>query len=179
MSDRTAKKKSSTTKKNKKKDTHDQIDRNNDDNEKSLPCSEIKNKSSDKQIESFDISDDTLDYLDSEIDKFNNTTKLGEKISIHKKLELVTKNLIDEINNMVSIVDNIDKNIEVDESSDDIEDINIDDMFVNIEKMLEDMKNDEPILMKIKHYERIMNIVKKCRTKCSKKEIMNITKCNF
>ena len=126
------------------------------------------------------ISDDTMDYLDSCVDKLNETKNIGEKISLHSKLNDTIGDLEKEIDNMVDIIDNIDidtinndintNQVETDKSS-------IDDNIVNLELMLQNMKEEEILQTKIIHLQRITDMVKNCRKQCNVSQI-KIHKCN-
>src|SRR5579872_4891957 len=76
-----------------------------------------KNNNSDNNIEtnvastnanSILLSDDVIDYLDSEIDRFNETKNLGDKISLHSKLIDTINTLETEIDAMINNVDKMD-----------------------------------------------------------------------
>jgi hypothetical protein len=132
----------------------------------------------------YPISDDTFDFMESQVDTFNETKNLGEKIQIHSKLEESVKNLGREIDEMASILDN-DK-LDTDAVNEDIAkngsecndgstDINED--VINIEKILKDMKEEEIMQIKVLHYQKIIEKIKFCKSKCDSSK-MRIAKCN-
>lgn len=124
------------------------------------------------------LSDDVIDYLDSEVDRLQETKNLGEKINIHAKLIDTVKVLEKEINEMVDMIDRIDLNDNLKQSiSCTNETTDINDDLVNLEKMMEDMDKEEVMQMKIKHYLRIVDIVKRCKAKCLENG-MKVVKCN-
>ena len=136
-----------------------------------------KKNTENKEIK-FTVSDDTLDYLDTQVDEFNETDNLGKKIAIHRKLQTITKTLIDEIDTMVEMIDDIDQtelNSEFYESKDDDND-DINDDIIKIDEMIENMEEEESMQLKISHYKRITEVVKKCRAKCSvdKLNVLNV-----
>ena len=84
--------------------------------------SSVSKKNTENKEIKFKVSDDTLDYLYTQVDEFNETDNLGKKIAIHRKLQTITKTLIDEIDTMVEMIDDIDQselNSEFYESKDD------------------------------------------------------------
>lgn len=112
----------------------------------------------------YTISEDTLDYLDTQIDDFNDTDNLGQKIAIHNKLKAITDELIQEIDLMVEIIDNIDDNTlnnEFYETKEENDDIN--DNIIKLEDMIENMEEEKSLSLKINHYKRIIGIVNKCK----------------
>lgn len=130
----------------------------------------------------YNVSDDTLDYLDTQVDEFNDTNNLTKKIAIHRNLQEITKSLIDEIDNMVEIIDNIDQtvlNSEFYDTNDNNDNKNndINDDIINVEEMINNMEEEESMEIKISHYKRITDIVKKCRLKCDIDQ-MNILNVN-
>lgn len=133
----------------------------------------------------YPLSDDILDELDSQLDNFNETKNLGEKITIHSKLSETIENLENEINSMITLIEKedqiyLDSDLlnNTDPQDDDYTD-NLDDNIINIERHLENMKSEEILQYKLKHYQRIIRIVQKSKEKigCTEK-IMNVAKCN-
>ena len=129
----------------------------------------------------YNVSDDTLDYLDTQVDEFNDTTNLTKKIAIHRNLQEITKSLINEIDNMVEIIDNIDQTVLnsefYDTNDNDNKNNDINDDIINVEEMINNMEEEESMEIKISHYKRITDIVKKCRLKCDIDQ-MNILNVN-
>jgi hypothetical protein len=130
--------------------------------------------STEKKESKYTVSEDTFDYLDTQVDEFNDTDNLGEKIVIHNNLKTITQNLIEEIDSMVEMIDDIDNeslNDEIIENND-----NIDDDIIKLEGMIENMEEEESMLLKIKHYKRIIGIVKKCKNKTNQEpmQVFNV-----
>lgn len=126
------------------------------------------------------ISDDTLDFLDAQVDEFNDTDNLSKKIAIHRQLEEVTKGLVQEIDGMVEIIDQVDQaflNSELVDVDDQSESTDVNDDIVKLEKMVEGMKEADVMQVKIEHYKRITEAVKRCRAKCTA-DTMSVAKCN-
>jgi hypothetical protein len=124
------------------------------------------------------ISDDTLDYIDSQVDRFNETQNLGGKISIHAKLTESVKDLEKEINDMIDIIDKTDINqvsedLRTSNSMNETTDITSD--IMNLEKMIEVLREEDIMQVKIMHYKRIAAIVRKCKAVCdtTKMKIIN------
>ena len=128
------------------------------------------------------LSDDTLDELEMEAEKFKETQNLGEKISIHSKLNETIKDLEKEIDDMINIIDkiNIDAvNKEINDNIHESSGTTINDDIVSLEKMMENLNDEEVLQMKVFHYKRITDIVKKCKSICeSDSGTLNIAKCN-
>ena len=124
------------------------------------------------------ISDDTLDYLDSQMDRFNETNNLGEKISIYDHLKESVNNLEKEVSDMLKIIDTIDiDSFNNDDTKPDTDKSDINDDIVNIEKMMQGLQEEEIMQIKIMHFKRIAEVVKNCKAKCHS-DNMKITKCN-
>ncbi len=124
------------------------------------------------------VSDDSLDYLDSQMDNFNETNNLGEKISIYDHLKESVNNLEKEVVDMLKIIDTVDmETFNNDDSNSENDKTDINDDIANIEKMIEGLKEEEIMQIKIKHFERIADVVRKCKAKCHTNN-MKITKCN-
>lgn len=126
------------------------------------------------------VSDDTLDDLEAQVDKFNETKHLGEKISIHSKLKDSIQILEQEVDDMVEIIDRIDidaVSAELKHSTDINDRTDITEDIVNLEKMVEGMKEEEIMQIKLLHIKKITDIVKKCKSKCDSSK-MRIAKCN-
>lgn len=140
--------------------------------------SSVSKSNTENKQTTYTVSDDTLDYLDTQVDEFNDTDNLGKKITIHRKLKEITKILIDEIDNMVEMIDDIDEtslNSEFYETKEDDND-DINDDIIKLEDIIDNMEEEESIQVKISHYKRIAHVVKKCRAKCSidKMVVLNI-----
>lgn len=105
------------------------------------------------------VSDDTFDLLEAEVDKFNETKSLSEKIEIHSQLSKKISLLEDEINGMIKIIDDIDK-----------EDINISDdtSGIEIDDLIDEFDNEEILQKKLSCYIKMINKVKMCKKKCEK-----------
>lgn len=136
------------------------------------------NKTSDDKKIKYPISDDTIDYLDSCVDRLNDTKNIGEKISLHSTLTDTIKNLEVEIDHMVEIVDNID----IEKNSDDTnfegcDNTSIDDDIVNLEEIMQKLKVDDILQTKIMQLQRISDLIIKCRRKCNNGQIQ-MCKCN-
>lgn len=142
----------------------------------------IENIDSDEQVISkMPISDDTLDYLDSQVDELNDTNNLSEKIAIHRRLDDITKNLVSEIDSMVDIIDKVDQTFLtselLDTDDDDHGSGDVNDSIVKLEKMIEGMQEEDSMQVKIEHYKRITEVVKRCKAKCTA-DTMSVAKCN-
>jgi hypothetical protein len=125
------------------------------------------------------ISDDTLDYLDSQIDKFNETTKLGEKINIHNELSTTIKKLEKEIDDMADIIDKIDvENVKSEHNRESNSNVSsIDNDIVTLEKLVEGMKEEDILQIKIFHLQKIAEIIRNCKSKFNNADL-RISKCN-
>ena len=123
------------------------------------------------------VSDDMLDDLEAQVDKFNETKLLEEKIRIHSILKESVKILEQEIDDMVEIIDKIDIHAVSQELKNSTDDIDITDDIVNLEKIVEGMKEEDVMQIKMMHIQKITDIVKRCKSKCDSSK-MRIAKCN-
>ncbi len=127
------------------------------------------------------ISDDTLDSLDSQVEKLTETKNLGEKISIHQQLKETIRRLESEINELAERIDKIDTEAFKELSTLSQSQVNGDDDLnndiVNIEKLVGSLQNEEILQNKVAQYERLADIVKSCRSKCIASEV-KLKKCN-
>lgn len=143
-------------------------------------CTEIEEY---KKNLKYPISDDTLDYLESESDKLNESKNLSEKMKLHTELKCNIQSIGDEVDAMVDLIDKIDPDAVTKEISQEnntselIDDTDIADDIVNLEKGLADLSEEEVLQVKIKHLQRLTEMVKNCRAKCGP-SVMKISKCN-
>jgi hypothetical protein len=141
------------------------------------------NENSEKNENILDINDDTLDLIEHKIEEINNTNNLGEKVKLHKKLTDTTTKLMSSVNEMVSLIDNIDNRTFVDESdSSDDEDSDSDsdtdsNNIDELDNLLNNMKDEDSLKKKIELYEKIIKKVQKVKKKCTDTDKMIITKC--
>lgn len=135
-----------------------------------------KNKKKNNNLYENPVSDDSLEHIESQIEKMNETDVLSEKISIHDKLVDYTKTMENEINTMIDMLDNIDVN----KTLDDIQycdSNNIDDDIVNLNKMMENLKEEQVMQMKLNYLKKMIEQVQKCRT-IAEKNKLTMTKVN-
>lgn len=133
-----------------------------------------------KKIYKYPISDDTLDALETDIEHLNETKKLSEKISIHRKLNTITTNLENEIGAMVLKLDEINKldtTSSVIPLSDPLSAPDIDIELLNIESMIQSMESYDTIQDKINEYEKIVHCIRKCK-QIDMKPNMIVRTCN-
>lgn len=126
------------------------------------------------------VSDDTLDDLEAQVDKFNETKHLGEKIKLHSALKDSIQTLEQEVDDMVEIIDKIDidaVSAELKQTAEVSDRTDITDDIVSLEKMVEGMKEEEIMQIKLMHIQKITEIVKRCKSKCDSSK-MRIAKCN-
>lgn len=126
------------------------------------------------------ISGDIIDDLDFQIDKLNETTNLGEKIALHSKITEQTTRLENEVDRMIDILDSVNFDtvseiIKNDKNKNDNTDVSDD--IVNIEKLLENMKDEDVMQIKLLYMQKITDQIQKCRVKCDKTNF-TINKCN-
>lgn len=128
------------------------------------------------------ISDDTLDYVESQVEKMTEADNLGEKISIHQQLKDTIERLENEINELAERIDKIDTDtfrelntLSQSQILDDIENPN--DGIINIEQLVDSLQNEEILQNKVTQFERIADIVKSCKLKCIDNEV-KLRKCN-
>lgn len=126
------------------------------------------------------ISGDVIDDLDFQVDKLNDATNLGEKIALHSKIAEQTTRLENEVDNMINMLDSINfdvvsEMIKNDKNNNDNTDVSDD--IVNIEKLLENMKDEDVMQIKLLYVQKITDQIRKCRIKCDKTNF-TINKCN-
>lgn len=135
----------------------------------------------------YPLSDNVIDQLDADIDKFNESNNLGEKIIMHDKLVNLINNLQQEIDSMIDIVDKIDmddvnkimkstNSSQIFDESNELKHDSNDDI-ITLEKMFDGMQEEDVMQTKIKYLEKIINNVKKCKANCEINK-MKIAKCN-
>jgi hypothetical protein len=143
-------------------------------------CTDIKEY---KKNLKYPISDDTLDYLETESDKLSESKNLSEKIRLHTELKCNIQSIGNEVDAMVELIDKIDSDLVTKEishennTSDLTDDTDIADDTVNLEKGLADLVEEDVLQVKIKHLQRLTEMVKKCRVKCGP-AAMKIAKCS-
>lgn len=124
------------------------------------------------------ICDDTLDDLESDFDKMNDTDNLDEKIKLHTKLLSYTKKLEDTVDSMVEIIDSINiDNVRKEIKKNILDDIDISDATTNLDKMMHDMKEEEVIQIKILYMRKIINTIAQCKEICGENKF-TISRCN-
>jgi hypothetical protein len=124
------------------------------------------------------LSDDTLDYVDSQMEKLTDTENLAEKICIHQQLKDTIKKLENEINDLAERIDKIDTDTFKELGSmGQMSDGDPDDGLANIEQIVNDLPNEETMQQKVAQFERLANIVKSCKMKCIASEV-KMRKCN-
>lgn len=135
------------------------------------------------------ISDDTLDYVDSQVERLAETENLGEKISIHQQLKETIKRLENEINELAERIDKIDtetfkelSTIGIQENNDDpsngsLPGGSLPGGIANIERLVGSLQNEEILQNKVAHFERLADIVKNCKLKCIASDV-RLKKCN-
>ena len=125
------------------------------------------------------LSDDTLDYVDSQVEKLTDTDNLSEKISIHQQLKDTIKKLETEINDLAERIDKIDtetfKELSAMGQTTNEDDPN--EGIANIEQIIGNLQNEETLQHKVAQFERIADIVKSCRFKCIASDV-KLRKCN-
>lgn len=126
------------------------------------------------------VSDDTLDALEGEIDKLNDTSNLGEKVRLHTKLESQTKLLEDEIDLMIDMMDDLDfdkayESIKTDKNKTDTTDVTDD--IVNLDKLMNSLKQEDVMQIKIMYVQKMLNHIARCRALCDQSKLI-VSKCN-
>jgi hypothetical protein len=121
----------------------------------------------------YPVSDDVLDQLDIQVERFNETPNLNEKMQIHTMLRTSIVNLEREIDGMLEIIEHID----ADEIAQDHSDTDLNDDLVSIEQMVQGMEDEEVMQLKIAHYTRITQMIRTCKAKCRVNN-MKVEKCN-
>lgn len=129
---------------------------------------------------SIPVSDDVMDYLESQVDQLKSTDNLGEKVSIHTKLLEYTKSLEKEIDEMIDMIEKIDYNdvyedIKNDINSQDTTDVSDD--ILNLEKIMSKLKEEDVMQIKLLYMKKILDRVRLCKAKCGEHK-MTINKCN-
>lgn len=126
------------------------------------------------------VSDDSLDYLESQIDILNDTSNLDTKVQLHSKLIEYTQQLTNEIDNMTDLLEKID----VDAISELIKsDVNqsasteVTDDIVNIESLMAKLKEEEVMQIKMLYLKKLIDRVGRCKAKCESNKL-TINKCN-
>lgn len=133
-----------------------------------------------KQNVQIPVSDDSIDYLESQMDQLNETTNLGEKVELHSKLMDYIKKLEKEVDSMIEMMDDI----ESDAVSDEIKKENIitdttdvSDDIMNLDDLLGKFKKEDVMQMKMIYLKKLYEYTAKCREKCEQNH-MTIKTCN-
>jgi hypothetical protein len=137
-------------------------------------------KKADKKEETkikYPISDDTLDELESKVEKFNDMENIGDKIALHSELKETITQLEQEVDDMVEMIDKIDTDVINNKESSSSEQSDITDDVINIEKMIDGMKEEEIMQIKLTHLKKLILMIQKCKSKCGSSN-MRISKCN-
>ena len=126
------------------------------------------------------VSDDSLDFLETQLDILNDSTNLGEKVTMHAKLVDYTKRLENEVDTMIELMDKIDINtvsedIKRDKNNSDTTDVSDD--IINLDKLLGELREEDVMQIKILYLRKIIDQIENCRSKCEKSKL-TITKCN-
>lgn len=125
----------------------------------------------------YPISNNTMEYVESQIDKLNETDNLSEKINIHAKLTEYTKTLESEINSMIDTLDNINIDDAIIDTQTICDSTDIDDDIVNLNKMMENMQEEEIMQTKLDYLKKMITQVQKCK-KITDNNKMSVTKIN-
>jgi hypothetical protein len=126
------------------------------------------------------VSDDSLDFLETQLDILNDTTNLGEKVTMHSKLIDYTKRLENEVDTMIELMDKIDINnvseeIKREKNNSDTTDVSDD--IINLDKLLGELQEEDVMQIKIMYMRKIIDQIERCRSKCEKSK-MTLRKCN-
>lgn len=126
------------------------------------------------------VSDDTLDYLEIQVDKYNEMKNLGEKVDLNKRLNDVMRVLTSDIDEMTDLIGD-EKYLQMelstkDENFDDL----TDDISDNIVKIENDVKNlslsDECVNLQVKQYIKIIKKIRHCKDQYVSTK-MKVTNC--
>ncbi|VBB17832.1 hypothetical protein YASMINEVIRUS_295 [Yasminevirus sp. GU-2018] len=126
------------------------------------------------------VSDDTLDQLEGEIDRLNDTSNLSEKVKLHASLVSHTKQLEATIDSMVDMIDQVDIDAaceEIKKNKNASESTDVSDNVANLDKLLSGMKNEEVMQIKILYMKKIIDTIARCREACEQNKLV-ISKCN-
>lgn len=126
------------------------------------------------------VSNDSLDFLETQMDILNDTTNLGEKVNMYSKLGDYTKKLENEVDMMIELMDTLDistvcEDIKREKNNNDTSDVSDD--IINLDKLLGELKNEDVMQIKILYMRKIIDQIEKCRSKCEKSK-MTVTKCS-
>jgi disulfide oxidoreductase YuzD len=129
------------------------------------------------------VSDDTMDYLEAQVDRFNESKNLGEKINIHSKLKEYVSNIDREIDQMYELIDKYDTDaigeeiMAENDASMINNDIDVENDIANLESMVDKLKEEEIMQKKMVHLQSILEKINRYRSKCDSSK-MRIAKCN-
>ena len=157
-------------------------DDNDNDNDKDVMIIHQRDLALSKTELQHPVSDNTIDELETRVDKFNKMTHLGKKIKLHNALKDSFQALEQEVDEMVDIIDKIDIDAVSNDIKQSLEDrdsarTDITDDIVNIEKMVDDMKEEDVMQIKLMYIQKITDAIKKCKSICDSNK-MRIAKCN-
>jgi len=123
------------------------------------------------------ITEQQISDIENKVNVLETISNLSEKVSLHTELVTTIANLKKEID---LATENIDK-ICFDKSypkKDVLEEVNIDDSIIDIEKRLEKLSDEDVIQKKIEELTRIASIVSRCRETFNDNIIMKVSRVN-
>ena len=128
------------------------------------------------EIKAYSIDNDTLDFLEIEADKYNETVNLSDKLKNYKNIKEIIVNLEKEINNITENIDNLDitENNKVIESNEITDKTDINDDIIIIEDLVKKMTEEHVLQQKFLYIKKITESINYCKTKC-KTSKMNTT----
>lgn len=136
--------------------------------------------SSDCKKPQIDLSDDTLDCVDSLADEFSRTKNMSRKIYLHADLVNIIKKLEEEIDSASTLIDEIDHGHVANALDTKVVDTKHDDIsadILDIDGMIKNMKEGEGLQYKIDQYKKIMDKIHICKQICEASKI-KYAKCN-
>lgn len=126
------------------------------------------------------VSDDSLDFLETQIDTLNDTKNLGTKVTLHAKIMDYTKRLESEVDNMIELMDKIDYNVvseAIKKNKNNADTSDVSDDIINLDKLLSDLQEEDVMQIKLLYMRKIIDQIERCRSKCEKSK-MTVNKCN-
>ena len=128
------------------------------------------------EIKAYSIDNDTLDFLEIEADKYNETVNLSDKLKNYKNIKEIIVNLEKEINNITENIDNLDimENVKEIESNEITDKTDINDDIIIIEDLVKKMTEEHVLQQKFLYIKKITESINYCKTKC-KTSKMNTT----
>lgn len=126
------------------------------------------------------VSDDSLDFLETQIDTLNDTKHLGRKVTMHAKLIEYTRRLENEVDNMIELMDTLDMNAateKIKKEKNDSDTTDVSDDIINIDKLLKELQDEDVMQIKLLYMRNLIDQIEKCKSKCEKSK-MTVTNCS-